>query len=65
MRSSTACGAAEGEHLRVVDAPEAIGMGESATEALKGKPNSSIHLGIGAVKSGRADAFARPATRAP
>ncbi len=51
-------GAAEGEHLRVVDAPEAIGMGESATEALKGKPNSSIHRGIGAVKSGRADGFA-------
>ena len=49
---------AEGEHLRVVDAPEAIGMGESATEALKGKPNSSIHIGIGAVKTGRADGFA-------
>ena len=51
-------GGAEGEHLRVVDAPEVIGMGESATEALKGKPNSSIHRGIGAVKSGRADGFA-------
>ena len=51
-------GGAEGEHLRVVDAPEAIGMGESATEALKGKPNSSIHIGIGAVKTGRADGFA-------
>lgn len=51
-------GGAEGDHLRVVDAPEVIGMGESATEALKGKPSSSIHLGVGAVKSGRADGFA-------
>ena len=51
-------GAAEGEYLRVVDAPEVIGMGESATEALKGKPHSSIHVGIGAVKTGRADGFA-------
>ena len=51
-------GGAEGEHVRVVDAPEAIGMGESATEALRKKPDSSIHRGIGAVKAGRADAFA-------
>lgn len=51
-------GGTEGDRLRVIDAPEAIGMGESATEALKGKPNSSIHRGIGAVKTGRADGFA-------
>ena len=50
-------GAAEGV-VDVIDAPEVIGMGESATVALKSKPNSSIHLGIGAVKAGRADAFA-------
>ncbi len=42
----------------VVDAPEVIEMGESAAAALKGKPNSSIHRGIGAVKLGRAEAFA-------
>ncbi|MEM1115061.1 MAG: phosphate acyltransferase PlsX [Bacteroidota bacterium] len=51
-------GEGEGERLRVVHAPEAIGMGESATEALKGKPNSSVHVGIGAVKTGKADGFA-------
>jgi glycerol-3-phosphate acyltransferase PlsX len=51
-------GAAEGDRLRVVDAPQAIEMGESPTVALKQKPQSSIHLGIGAVKQGRADAFA-------
>lgn len=51
-------GGAESETLRVVDAPQAIGMGESPTVALKTKPESSIHIGIGAVKNGRADAFA-------
>ncbi len=51
-------GGAESEHLRVVDAPEVIGMGESPTVALKAKPQSSIHLGIGAVKQGKADGFA-------
>ena len=51
-------GGAENETLRVVDAPQAIGMGESPTVALKTKPESSIHIGIGAVKNGRADAFA-------
>ena len=51
-------GGAESERLRVVDAPETIEMGESATEALRKKPDSSIHRGIGAVKQGRADAFA-------
>ena len=44
--------------IRVVDAPQAIGMGESPTTALKAKPQSSIHVGVGAVKQGRADAFA-------
>ena len=51
-------GGAETDRVRVVDAPESIGMGESATDALKRKPDSSIHRGIGAVKAGRADAFA-------
>ena len=46
------------ERIRVVDAPEVIGMGESPTVALKSKPQSSIHVGVGAVKQGRADAFA-------
>lgn len=51
-------GAGETDRLRVVDAPEVVGMGESPTVALKAKPNSSIHVGVGAVKHGRADAFA-------
>ena len=47
----------DGLPIRVVDAPEIITMAESPTAALKGKPNSSIHLGLGAHKQGVADAF--------
>ena len=43
--------------IRVVDAPEVIGMGEAPTEAIKQKPQSSIHRGLGACHEGRADAF--------
>ncbi|HET6569750.1 MAG TPA: phosphate acyltransferase PlsX, partial [Rhodothermales bacterium] len=43
--------------IQVVNAPDVIGMGESPTAAVKGKPRSSIHLGLGAVKAGKADAF--------
>ncbi|WP_456427156.1 phosphate acyltransferase PlsX [Rhodocaloribacter sp.] len=44
-------------NLTVVDAPEVIGMAESPTAAVKSKPRSSIHLGLRAIKEGRADAF--------
>lgn len=50
-------GAPEGL-VHVVDAPDVVGMGESPSVALKSKPRSSIHVGIGAVKAGHADAFA-------
>lgn len=50
-------GLAEGA-VTVVHAPEVVGMGESPSVALKTKPQSSIALGIGAVKRGSADAFA-------
>ncbi|MGB3545236.1 phosphate acyltransferase PlsX [Rubrivirga sp.] len=49
---------ADDGRVRVVDAPQVIEMGESPTVALKQKPQSSVHVGIGAVKAGRADAFA-------
>jgi glycerol-3-phosphate acyltransferase PlsX len=42
----------------VVDAPEIIGMDDAPGAALKGKPRSSIHAGIGLVRDGAADAFA-------
>ena len=47
----------DGLPLTVVDAPEVIGMAESPSAALKSKPNSSIHRGVGAHKQGHADAF--------
>ena len=42
----------------VLDAPQTVAMGESAAVALKKKPDSSIHRGIGLVKAGKADGFA-------
>lgn len=47
----------DGLALDVLDAPEVIGMAESPTAALKTKPRSSIHLGLGAHKQDGADAF--------
>lgn len=50
--------AADSQKLELVEAPEVIDMGESPAAALKQKPRSSIHVGLGLVKSGSADAFA-------
>lgn len=44
--------------IEVLHAPEVIGMDDSPSSALKGKPQSSIHVGLGAHKAGHADAFA-------
>ena len=43
--------------LRVMDAPQTIGMEEAPAAAVKGKPKSSIHLGLTAHKEGQAEAF--------
>lgn len=43
--------------IQVVDAPEVIAMGESPSSAVKGKPESSIHCGLGAHAQDQADAF--------
>jgi phosphate acyltransferase len=48
---------ARGSNLRIVDAPEVIGMDEHPTEAVKSKPESSINVGLRMVKNGEADAF--------
>ncbi len=50
-------GATEAAALTIVHAPDTIGMDEAPTVAVKQKPHSSIHLGLGAHKQGRADAF--------
>ena len=48
---------ASASNLRIVDAVEVIGMDDHPTEAVKGKPDSSINVGLRMVKSGEADAF--------
>ena len=50
-------GGAPDHRLHIIDAPEVIGMAESPASAVKNKQKSSIHLGIGAQKAGKADAF--------
>lgn len=40
-----------------VPAPDVVGMDEAPSVALKGKPRSSIHVGIELVRNGDADAF--------
>jgi glycerol-3-phosphate acyltransferase PlsX len=43
--------------IRVVDAPEVIGMGEAPSTAAKQKTRSSVHRGLAAHHDGHADAF--------
>lgn len=45
------------DRLSIVHAPEVIGMAESPTAVVKGKPQSSMHVGIGLQRTGGADAF--------
>jgi len=47
----------ESDRIRVIDAPDVIGMGESPATAVKQKTNSSIHLGLAAHHDGQAEAF--------
>src|SRR5256884_1506448 len=50
-------GAADRSRLEVVEAPEVVGMGEKPLAAVKGKPRSSIAVGLGLQKKGESDAF--------
>ena len=43
--------------ISIADAPDVIGMDDAPTVALKTKPRSSIHVGLGMHKAGKADAF--------
>ncbi len=43
--------------IHVVDAPDVIGMAESPASAVKTKTKSSIHIGLGLVREGKADCF--------
>ena len=43
--------------IEVVDAPEVVGMGEKPLSAIRGKPRSSIAIGLGLQQKGKSDAF--------
>lgn len=43
--------------IKVVHAPDVIGMDEHATDAVRAKPNASINVGLRLMKQGEADAF--------
>jgi len=43
--------------VELIDAPEVVGMGEKPLQAIRGKPNSSIAVGLGLQKKGASDAF--------
>jgi glycerol-3-phosphate acyltransferase PlsX len=43
--------------IEVVDAPEVVGMGDKPLAAIRGKPRSSIAVGLGLQKKGKSDAF--------
>jgi glycerol-3-phosphate acyltransferase PlsX len=45
------------DRVPIVDAPEVVGMGEKPLAAVRGKPRSSIAVGLGLQKRGEADAF--------
>jgi len=45
------------ENVRLVHAPERIGMNESPVQAVRQKKSSSISIGVGMVARGEADAF--------
>ncbi len=48
---------AERARITVIDAPDVIGMDESPATAIKTKTASSIHVGMGLCKAGKADGF--------
>ena len=47
----------DGKRLHIQDAPQVIEMDESPSQAVKNKRNSSIVVGLGMHKAGKADAF--------
>jgi glycerol-3-phosphate acyltransferase PlsX len=48
---------AKPSRFRITDAPEVVAMGDKPLAAVRGKPKSSIGVGLGLQKRGEADAF--------
>src|SRR5690348_18351061 len=53
-------GEVDRQRLKIVEAPEAVGMGEKTIAAVKVKPRSSIAVGMNLHKQGDSDAFVAP-----
>src|SRR5438309_8510108 len=45
------------KRLEIVDAPDVVGMGDKPLAAIRGKPRSSIAVGLGLQKKRKSDAF--------
>jgi glycerol-3-phosphate acyltransferase PlsX len=43
--------------VEIVDAPDVVGMGDKPLAAIRGKPKSSIAVGLGLQQKGKSDAF--------
>ena len=52
-----AAGVSDRSRVEIVEAPEVVGMGEKPLQAIRGKPNSSIAVGLGLQKKKASDAF--------
>src|SRR5690349_14661568 len=50
-------GVSDRARLEIVEAPEVVGMGEKPLAAIRGKPKSSIAVGLGLQKKQQSDAF--------
>src|SRR5881392_1229487 len=48
---------ADRRRIEIVDAPEVVGMGDKPLAAIRGKPRSSIAVGLGLQKKAKSDAF--------
>src|ERR671923_137611 len=53
----TKVSAVDRSRIEIVDAPEVVAMGDKPLAAVKGKPKSSIAVGLGLQKKGKSDAF--------
>ena len=57
LRGEHAALASHSSRIEIVDATEVIDMADKPAEALRGKPNSSMHVGLKLQVEGKSDAF--------
>jgi glycerol-3-phosphate acyltransferase PlsX len=54
---ATAAPGVDRARIDIVEAPDVVGMGEKPLAAVRGKPRSSLAVGLGLQKAGESDAF--------